>query len=132
LTRIGRQKTLDEQNRIDKDEQSTDLRRKNSVNRFQRLKHHHFKDYVALKVGGHDEYSRKRLPDLERLVSDDVTPLFADMALEDQAKGNRWILRGLSPQQARRKIEVDMEVAANAIESIRRKRLDDYECWDED
>lgn len=73
-----------------------------------------FRDFVGLKVGGCDKYSRIRLSRLKELVPEHA--IVAAMIDGDASIASclRWILRGLSLEKAIRKVKTDQEVAHNA------------------
>ena len=75
-----------------------------------------FQDYVNLK-SGRDEFTAKRLPGLEKLVSKEVKEAIArewDGNDTYLAKVYRWCLRGLPPEMALRKIYTDAEMKEKA------------------
>lgn len=82
-----------------------------------------FRDYAALRVGGHDRYSRAGDEDLRlwaatRWGEDAVTWLEGAMGADGLASPRgrttlRWVARGLPPDMALKKVSVDTEIAAN-------------------
>jgi hypothetical protein len=87
-----------------------------TVNELLAMKNPKFRDFLALKVGGKDEFSRLGYAALRsRMTEADIIKV--EEALEvhaDRAKVYRWILRGLPVDYAVRKVKTDLEVAANA------------------
>ncbi len=79
--------------------------------------HAKFKAFLELKVpGNRDQFSRMRYEKLKQQLSTEVYAVFdgavgGDITLVTKAM--RWYLRGLMPELAIRKIEVDAEVSAN-------------------
>jgi hypothetical protein len=75
-----------------------------------------FKDFVALRVGGMDEYSRLGYAELKNRMTPGAI-VMTEAALEihaERAKVYRWVLRGLPVDYAIRKVKTDLEVSANA------------------
>lgn len=76
-----------------------------------------FKDFLKLK-SGRDEWTRKKLPDLQASMQRYYPGLKAPASFEGdlslEASWSRWILRGLKPKLAERKILADLEVQKNA------------------
>ena len=88
-----------------------------------------FRDFVALKVGGKDEYSYLGYTALKRRMSAEAMTK-TEAALEvhaERAKVYRWILRGLPVDYAIRKVKTDLEVSANAEQA-----REEEEWWDEE
>jgi ribonuclease HI len=74
-----------------------------------------FRDYARLK-SGRDRYSKLRLADLAEMVDAEARRLVeAEFGEQDQAKVYRWMLRGLPVAKAVSKVQVDLEIAENAI-----------------
>ena len=79
-----------------------------------------FKEAMALRVGGMDQYSRWHLQQLVPAVGaggvaliDAAFPGQAAEAIKAREMALRWMVRGLSAQLAIRKAHVDQEVQAN-------------------
>lgn len=72
-----------------------------------------FRDFLRLNVGGRDEFSRIRLPQLKEMVPDhgEVEATFEDD--RSIASCLRWMLRGLPLDKALRKVSTDLEIAAS-------------------
>lgn len=74
-----------------------------------------FKDYCNIKTHGMDKFSRMKLNNLmERISKEDVDTIL--VAFEDEknvANALKWCCRGLSVNDAIRKVKVDLEVAKN-------------------
>jgi ribonuclease HI len=71
-----------------------------------------FQDYLNLK-SGYDEYSKKGLRQLKQLISpQDQEKILKDWLGNDHylAKVYRWYLRGLPPEMAIKKVEVEAEI----------------------
>jgi hypothetical protein len=76
-----------------------------------------FKDFLGLKVGGHDQFSALRGKNLESKVSQDILTSIQDALPHDrksQHSAIRWVLRGLEANRAIRKVKTDLEVGENA------------------
>jgi hypothetical protein len=89
-----------------------------------------FRDFMALKVGGKDEYSRLGYAALKtRMTPDDIAKVEEALELHgERAKVYRWILRGLPVDYAIRRVKTDLEVTANADYAREVEQwLDDYE-----
>lgn len=73
-----------------------------------------FKDFMKLK-SGRDKYSGFRKNALLELVEEDVISNKEIKTLEesDKLKVYRWILRGLTTENAIRKVKTDLEVSSN-------------------
>jgi hypothetical protein len=81
------------------------------------MSHLKFKDFVDLKTYGRDTYSSQKLDKLKGQIPVDVQQFIIKEFKDDetsQTKVMRWILRGLQPDKAIRKVKVDNEVADNA------------------
>lgn len=75
-----------------------------------------FKDLMALKVGGTDEFSQLGLAELRDRVPAEVQAaiqagLGNQCTEESIAKALRWYLRGLTPTLAVRKVATDLEIS---------------------
>lgn len=88
-----------------------------SILEFKKKKQHSFKDYVALKTGGLDFWSRKKK---EQLLSDNESgsqlwnTILQYLPEEKEAlSALRWYMRGLSLEEAIRKELVQKEVSGN-------------------
>lgn len=90
-----------------------------SILAFQKKVNPSFKDYSSLKTYGMDVYSRMPYCELEDFANSKA--LFQNCQepiLQNQkhfASVIRWILRGLGPKDALRKVKVDIQIAQNAI-----------------
>lgn len=81
---------------------------------------HSFKDFMGLKTYGFDYYSRLKAPELLAFAEKEGIDL--SEALPDEKPrltAIRWILRGLSVDDAVHKVKVDQEVSENAMNSRR-------------
>lgn len=79
-----------------------------------------FREFERLKVEGkRDQYSAMRLPKLQGLVSPEVKAEVEEVfqTSKNQATCYRWVLRGLRPDRAIRKVKTDLEVTDNAIKA---------------
>ena len=86
-----------------------------------------FRDFVGLRVGGRDTHSRKRLPRLENEAGAEAVAAVRAALPEDragQAAALRWVLRGLLPDRAIRKVEADRKVSESAARSRREEELE--------
>ena len=74
-----------------------------------------FRDYMALKVGGMDEWSNISLPELTRMAGDEICVYVRRYLPNDRQVASclKWYGRGLSLQDSIRKVLVDEEIAAN-------------------
>ena len=73
-----------------------------------------FTDYVELK-SGRDKFSGIKCPELEKMLDEaTLSLLMRELPQESFAVGARWILRGLPPQMAVRKVKTDLELSKNA------------------
>lgn len=92
-----------------------------------------FRDFVALKVGGKDQYSYLGYAALRSQISP-TDRRKVEAALEihaDRAKVYRWMLRGLPADYAIRKVKTDLEVSANAqYAQEEREFYQDFDNWD--
>jgi len=74
-----------------------------------------FRDFLRLK-SGRDTFSRLKLDTLREMVSitavREAEGAFADT--KQQAVCLRWVLRGLAPDKAVRKVQTDLEVSEHA------------------
>src|SRR5262245_41274316 len=88
-----------------------------------------FKDFVALKVGGWDEYSELGYAALRRRMTEgDIAQTEVALQLHaNRARVYRWVLRGLPLEYAIRKVETDLEVSAKA-----RRARGEEEWWDDE
>lgn len=86
-----------------------------AIMRFYSLPGHKFKDYIALKTGGMDIWSRKKKAELidktGQEALDIVTQYFPDE--KNQLSCLRWFCRGLKLSDSIRKVFVDQEVSEN-------------------
>ncbi len=75
-----------------------------------------FRDFHNL-TSGQDAFSRLKLPDLlSNFVPAAVNAIIDAFPgdPDNQAKALRWVLRGLLPDRAIRKVKTDLEVSENA------------------
>ncbi|MCD8110861.1 MAG: hypothetical protein LUE14_12355 [Clostridiales bacterium] len=77
-----------------------------------------FGDFMKLKTFGLDPYSRKKQDELEIYAErNGITDLLSGMIKPKQFEPCvRWIMRGLRPEDAIRKVQVDAEVSANCYQ----------------
>lgn len=80
---------------------------------------HAFKDFMALKTGGLDAYSRMGAGELRKYADEHNINLSGLPEEKAQLTAIRWILRGLSVDDAIHKVKVDAEVSENANKSRR-------------
>lgn len=93
------------------------------------IKNPNFRDFMALRVGGRDQFSQLGYAALKRRMASEATAE-TEAALEvhaDRAKVYRWILWGLPVDYAIRKVKTDLEVAANA-----QYAEEEQEWWEDD
>jgi hypothetical protein len=86
---------------------------------FLHLENPKFKDFMRLKVGGTDSFSKMRYAALRKQLPPEVVAQ-VDQKFEvhaERAACYRWILRGLTPDLAIHKIKVGLEVEENAREA---------------
>ncbi len=79
-----------------------------------------------LRVGGTDEFSKKKLGELLRLIDIEVAAKVREVSNasdKEQAATLRWILRGLSPELAIRKMELRLQTSQLA-QAINQKGQD--------
>lgn len=83
-----------------------------SVVEFQKITNPSFKDFLNLKVGGRDQYSMLKRADLEENASQLILDFIMDKVHDksDYLPALRWVLRGLSIEDAIHKVNVDEEV----------------------
>lgn len=83
-----------------------------------------FRHFLRLK-SGRDKYSKMKASQLLELVTVPViTPFDKE---EDVAKVLRWVLRGLTPELAIRKVKVDLEVSGHAKHAAEERRIQEWE-----
>ena len=93
---------------------------KTAIEVFHKKKQHVFKDYILLKTGGKDIFSTAKISDIKDRI-ESIRPGVCDFidssGLSEKQKESayRWIMRGLSPTDAVKKVQVDAEVTANAV-----------------
>ena len=76
---------------------------------------HKFKDFMQLKVGGIDRFSRLKEEDLEDMILSEMKETI-EKGIHDPSSYNnvlKWMLRGLSLDDAIHKVNVDYEIASN-------------------
>ena len=74
-----------------------------------------FRDFASLKTYGLDAYSRLKAPDMERAIGRKGSRA-CRFALHDPSRYEaalRWVMRGLTPDEAAHKANVDDEIAKN-------------------
>lgn len=73
-----------------------------------------FKDFINLR-SGKDQYSKLRDYELESKMEAEVleNPNIKNLAKPDKASAYRWILRGLKPDLAVRRVLISMEIERN-------------------
>lgn len=109
-----------------------------NVKEFKCLPSPRFRDFKNLRVGGKDDFSRLSLKDLASRYPIEATDISKRFNAEKyQAAALRWVGRGLSVDQAVRKVEVDCEISSNAIEARTEPEQDDHDrepdiVWDPD
>ena len=82
---------------------------------FYQKKDHKFKDFMQLKVGGIDRFSRLKEEDLEDMILSEMKETI-EKGIHDPSGYNnvlKWMLRGLSLDDAMHKVNVDYEIASN-------------------
>ena len=76
-----------------------------------------FKDFMKLKVGGQDAFSRKKEGELDGMIDrrdrELVNKEFPD-EIEMRTVVKRWVARGLQVAKAIRKVKIDTEIRDNA------------------
>lgn len=88
-----------------------------AIRRFYQKKDHKFKDFMQLKVGGIDRFSRLKEEDLEDMILSEMKETI-EKGIHDPSSYNnvlKWMLRGLSLDDAIHKVNVDYEIASNCI-----------------
>ena len=86
-----------------------------AIRRFYQKKDHKFKDFMQLKVGGIDRFSRLKEEDLEDMILSEMKETI-EKGIHDPSSYNnvlKWMLRGLSLDDAMHKVNVDYEIASN-------------------
>lgn len=86
-----------------------------AIERFAKIEAPKFNDYRQLKTYGLDKFSRKSVSDLEELLGQKVCDVIRNGIHDscDYASALRWAARGLPPEEATHKANVDMEVRNN-------------------
>lgn len=86
-----------------------------AIERFARISAPKFNDYRQLKTYGLDKFSKKPVGDLEKLLGQEVCDTIRQEIHDsnDYASALRWAARGLPPEEAAHKANVDMEVRNN-------------------
>ena len=89
-----------------------------NLDRFIRASGHPFKAYLALKTGGMDKVSRESEKNLKEAAGQKNYKVIKEyFEGKDILTCMRWFVRGLSLGDAIRKVQVDLEVTQNAINS---------------
>ncbi len=87
----------------------------NGINAFYQLQKHAFKDYVALRAGSGDNFSRMwNEADFADILSEEERRYITSCLDDDRSRMNamRWTARGLNANDAVRKAQVDQELFA--------------------
>lgn len=86
-----------------------------AIERFAKIEAPKFNDYRQVKTYGLDKFSRKSVSDLEELLGQKVCDVIRNGIHDscDYASALRWAARGLPPEEATHKANVDMEVRNN-------------------
>lgn len=90
-----------------------------AIRNFYQKRDHKFKDFMQLKVGGLDRFSRLKENDLESMIIQEMKATI-EKGIHDPSSYNnvlKWMLRGLTMDDAMHKVNVDYEVAANCNSS---------------
>lgn len=66
-------------------------------------------DYLSLKSGGFDQFSLLKINELVNLVSPSAINISDGFSDKDKAIMYRWVLRGLPPKMAKRKVELHIK-----------------------
>jgi hypothetical protein len=94
----------------------------NEISNFINKKNKKFKDFAQLK-SGRDNFSKMKQNELENSINNDIIQKLKKYNFDDEnlCKIYRWILRGLSFDDAVHKIKVDNEISENAKNSKKSK-----------
>ncbi|MHA2500608.1 MAG: hypothetical protein ACXAEL_13660, partial [Candidatus Hodarchaeales archaeon] len=78
-----------------------------------------FKNFMNLKTGGRDAFSRLKHTQLEALIPSSALKMIFQEEMDESMTLSclRWVARGLKPQLAIRKVKIDREVQENAQRS---------------
>lgn len=89
-----------------------------NINNFKDANKHPFKAYIALRTGGMDKVSDESEKSLKEAVGhENYMVISAYFEGKNIIACMRWFARGLSLGDAIRKIQVDLEINENAINS---------------
>lgn len=92
-----------------------------TIEEFKKLPQPKFSHYRGLR-SGIDSFTHLKLPDLLKLANEKgIYVSQGDYCDTKYAAIIRWVLRGLSPDEAKRKLEVDAEISQNAKNSFYKK-----------
>ena len=90
---------------------------KRSMEAFLKKKKRSFKDFQSLKTHGRDSFSSMKKDSLLHYAEENKLSKMLETSFEKEAhrlSAIRWMLRGLSPEDAVHKVKVDTEVGQNA------------------
>lgn len=90
---------------------------KRSMEAFLKKKKRSFKDFQALKTHGRDSFSSMKKDTLLQYAEENDLLKLLESSFEKEShrlSAIRWILRGLSPEDAVHKVKVDAEIGQNA------------------
>ena len=85
---------------------------RDNVRRFLSIKNPSYGDFINLKTGGNDSFSYIHQTDLEKIIGSSICEYIKN-DINDQSSyvsALRWILRGLTPEEAVRKVNIDVEI----------------------
>lgn len=90
-----------------------------ALRKFLSIKKPSFKDFAELKTGGRDRFSYIGESAAEEILGKEVCNFVRSRVNEPKgyASALRWVLRGLSPDDAAHKVNVDLEISANSAKS---------------
>lgn len=82
---------------------------------FMKKKNPTFRDFAALKTGGTDTFSKMRITEMEASLGNEITFIIKQGLNDDSgyASALRWAMRGLCPDDAAHKVNVDQEIGRN-------------------
>lgn len=90
---------------------------KHSMEAFLKKKKRSFKDFQVLKTHGRDSFSSMKKDILIQYAEENDLLQMLESSFEKESyrlSAIRWMLRGLSPEDAVHKVKVDAEVGQNA------------------
>ena len=90
-----------------------------NLRRFLKIDTPSFKDYAALKTGGKDRFSELKQAELEPVIGPETCNYIRESIHDPSGyvPAMRWVMRGLTPEEASHKVNVDLEISANAQEA---------------